>query len=98
MNSIRVAVWSYEFERPVLVEILESDTRQAPVVVRHQSVDHEGSVSVVHRYWVEDGVVWATYHSEGVDGEGRLVCGWTKAWEPQTESWDVRDVECNEPR
>jgi hypothetical protein len=39
MNSIRVAVWSYEFERLAHVEITDPDTRQDPAVVRHYSAD-----------------------------------------------------------
>lgn len=98
MSSIRVAVWSYEFERLEQVEITDLDTQQDPVVVRHYSADHEGSVLVEDRYWQEAGVVWAHHTSKGADGQGTLVWESTSEWDAQQGAWVIREVECDEPR
>ena len=98
MSSIRVAVWSYEFERQAQVEITDLDTRLEPVVVRHYSADHEGSVLVEDRYWMEDGVVWATHASKGVDGGGTLIWESTRRWDAEAAAWVVENVEMEEPR
>lgn len=96
MNSIRVVLWSYEFERQAQVEITDLDTRQSPLVVHHYSADHEGSVRVEDRYWMEGGRVWASHESKGVDGQGSLSWSSTSVWNAETAAWETQDVECDE--
>ena len=87
MPSILVAVWSYEFERLAHVEITDLDTKDEPLVVKTSSRDAEGWNEVEDRYWMEDGVVHASHHSDGVDCDGRLEWWSTSEWSEAEGAW-----------